>query len=395
MRRIKNFDELAQSKGRRDLLEIIEAGYEAIDNASVVRKSIRVIGTTLHIEGKEFNLDEYDRISVIGFGKGSGLASSTLVEVMEGKVNRGVVIDRSKLPDCPPLTIHVGSHPIPSLVNLEATKDIVALTRGLTEKDLVLVIVTGGGSSLLCYPESECQEGKRLYRAFLPTGATIHDINLVRKHISKIKGGGLAKLLYPARVLGLIFSDVLGNDGSKEVASGPTYKDESTIDDAQTVLNKYAITEQFKLSETPKEDKWFANVTNILLVSNAHALLAMANKANELGLNPVIIEEPIYSFSDEALVALRSHSLPSSVVLAGGEIRLQVSDHHTPGGRCAYFGEHVRKALLANQIFAAVASDGTDNGPEAGVIVEGDKVDNIHTGELPSNVADLYLLYTS
>lgn len=416
---IKNTEELARSKEREDALSIIESGYAAIDNRAVIERSVVIKGNTLHISGQEINMNEYERMHIIAFGKGSGEAALSLMERLDGRVKSGVVIDKVKL-ECAPLRCFVGTHPIPSKENLQASEQLIKMAEHLSEKDLVLVVVTGGGSSLLNYPESESDQGARLYNAFLKVGATIHDMNLVRKHISSVKGGGLAKLLYPARVVGLIFSDVLG-DNASEVASGPTYPDKSTIEDAQNILAKWGIPDKFDLVETPKESKWFEKVTNLVLISNMHALHAMRDKAEELGYKAIVVEEPLYNFADETLISLRAHAEPGSVVLGGGEIRMIIKHAGGRGGRCGYLSLHALHSIRDGQIFSAVASDGTDNGTVAGAIVDSHTIDqvrekgiNVHesiinfdpmsvfektgdlieTGQLKSNVSDLYILLT-
>ena len=121
----------------------------------------------------------------------------------------GIVIDKEPN-TCEMIKVYRGTHPRPSLENFDVSKDIVALAENSNEKDLVIVIVSGGGSALLCWPEAECLRGQELYDAFLKSGETIKELNTVRKHISLVKGGGLAKILFPATVIGLIFSDIPG-----------------------------------------------------------------------------------------------------------------------------------------------------------------------------------------
>src|SRR4029077_11513918 len=129
----------------------------------------------------------------------------------------GVVIGTGPA-NCRRVQTFQGSHPLPSEENVRASQHIVELSERLETDDLVLVIVSGGGSSLLCWPPSECEQGQRLYRDFLATGGPIVELNTVRKHLSALKGGGLAKMLHPATVIGLIFSDVPG-DHFESVAS--------------------------------------------------------------------------------------------------------------------------------------------------------------------------------
>ena len=141
---------------------------------------------------------------------------------------------------CERLQTFQGTHPLPSAENVRASGKIVQLAKQMTENDLVLVIVSGGGSALMCWPQSECEQGRRLYQNFLRAGGSIVELNTVRRHLSALKGGGLAAMLYPATVVGLIFSDVPG-DNPQAVASGPTYRDETTVEDARRILGKYGL----------------------------------------------------------------------------------------------------------------------------------------------------------
>ena len=258
---IKNFDELATTPNRKIALEIMEAGLDAINTERVVLSSVSIVGNILFVRGKPFNLTEYKKIKVVGFGKSSCEAALALEKVLGPKIERGAVIGLNKAP-CKYIETFAGAHPIPSEINGEAGKKIYEIINESSEEDLIIVLVSGGGSALLCYPESECAEGAELYDSFLKSGKTIAEMNTVRKHLSLLKGGGLAKLAYPATIIGLIFSDIPGNDFDN-VASGPTYKDNTTVADAQKIITENNLG-KFNLIETPKEDKYFDNVYNFV-----------------------------------------------------------------------------------------------------------------------------------
>lgn len=413
---IKNFEQLAITKERKDALEIIEAGLSAIDTKKAIHDNIRLDGDTLAVSGNKIDLKKYKSIKVIGFGKVSCIAAAALEEVLGDKIKEGVVIDINR-GTCSIIQTYHGTHPRPSFENVEATKHIVELSRGISADDLVLVIISGGGSSLLCYPESECFDNDRLYQDFLSTGAPIQELNLVRKHLSLLKGGGLAKMFYPAKIVGLIFCDVPG-DHSDLVASGPTFKDSSTAAEAAAVLDKYNIRDHYVLTETPKEDIFFENVTNVTLVSNELALMAMKAKSEELGYSTKIISSEIYDDMDSAVAKLQNES-GADVVLAGGEPSLIIKTPGGSGGRNQYLSLKALKTIKENELVISLASDGIDNGPMAGAIADvltkgmtvsaGLDVDdhiskydaqtffekvgaNIFTGQTGSNVSDLMLL---
>jgi glycerate-2-kinase len=367
---IQNLKELATTPGRAAALAIAGAGLNAIDTERAVTTAVTLTnnGAGLKIKELEIDLSKFKSIHIVGFGKASCVAAGSLVAVLREKVKDGVVIDVKDV-KCEPITNFVGTHPEPSEQNLLATEHIVTLAKGIMADDLVLVVVSGGGSSLLCWPASECAQGKKLYDDFLRTGGDIGELNTVRKHLSALKGGGLAKLLYPATVVGLIFCDVPG-DHIEEVASGPTFKDASTVADAQAVLDKYHLT-GFDLTETPKEDIFFEKVHNILLVSNGEALRAMAEEAVRQGYKANIVSSEIYDGPEAAVGLLKNHAGTHEVALGGGEVKMVVSGTPGLGGRCSHLALTAVPLIGDNDIFVAIASDGVDNSDSAGTIVDG------------------------
>ena len=283
---IKNFDELAITENRRLALEIAEAGLTAIGTEDVILNSIKLENNILTIQDKSFDLNNFKKIKVIGFGKCSGNAALALEKVLGDKIDMGAIVGLHKV-DCKYIESFIGTHPRPTEMNITAGKRIYEIVKDSNEEDLIIVLVSGGGSALLSYPESEVAQGAKLYENALKSGQTINETNTVRKHLSLLKGGGLAKVAYPATVIGIIFSDVPG-DNFSEVASGATYKDESTIADTQKIIDEYNLGE-YELIETPKEDKYFEKVHNFVLVSNKTAVEAMDKKAQELGFKTKIV----------------------------------------------------------------------------------------------------------
>jgi len=364
---IKNLDELEKNSNWKPALEIVKAGLSAIETKKVVENLVKLDGETLKIKDLEINLSKFKRIKVIGFGKASSEAGLALEKVLGSKISGGAVID-IKSAECSYIENLIGTHPHPSIQNVSATKRIIELAEDSNEDDLVLVIVSGGGSALLCWPEAECAQGESLYSQFLKVGGTIEELNVVRKHLSALKGGGLAKMLYPAKVVGLIFCDIPG-DSIEEVASGPTFKDKTTQKDAEVILEKYRLT-GFELNQTPKEDKYFEKVTNISLVSNIDALNAMSRKAEEFGLKAEIISAEIYDLPEVTINNFENHLSENKVVFGGGEIRLLVEGNEGSGGRCVQLALAVLPQLKEGDVFVAIASDGLDNSDRAGAIVD-------------------------
>lgn len=365
MQWIRNFQELATTPERETVLNLIETGYNAINTDSVIQKALTVSNGILHINGRTFTLADYEHIYVVGFGKASCKAALSLEKILGDYINSGIAIGLTPVA-CERIQTFGGTHPLPTVENVQLSEKIMELSKNATEKDLVIVIVSGGGSALLCWPMDECRQAEKLYTEFLPTGGNILELNTVRKHISQLKGGGLAKLLYPAQVIGLVFSDVPG-DHFPEIASGPTYKDTTTIADAQAILDKYKLT-GYNLSETPKEDKYFERVINIPLVSNQHVLDAIKAHADTLGLHTVVVSNELYDDPLKAISTLQEKAKPGTVVLAAGEPKVVVTVTNGTGGRCQRVGLVALPLLQPDDTFAAIASDGLDNGPGAGII---------------------------
>ena len=224
--RITNFDELNTGALREKALTIAESAYAAIDTDAAIRAKISFEGMTLVVDGRSYDLSWFRRIRVIGFGKVSCAAAMTIESLLRGHITSGVVID-VRPGVCDVIEIAQGTHPKPSPENLAVSKRVVDMAQDSDERDLVIVIVSGGGSSLLCWPAEECTLSMRLYDDLLKTGATIEEMNTVRKHISDVKGGGLAKMLHPATVVGLVCGASLattrsaganGNDGTPRKA---------------------------------------------------------------------------------------------------------------------------------------------------------------------------------
>lgn len=366
---IVNFTALATTSLRRDALSIAEAAYDAIDTREVIAKNCHLDDAVLSIAGQTYNLDAYEHVYLIGFGKASCTAISKLEGILEHQVTDGVVIDKSP-GVCQTVKVYQGAHPLPSPQNVEFSSKVTDIAINATENDLVIVVASGGGSSLLCWPLSECEQGNKLYQAFLSTGGSITELNTLRKHISSVKGGGLAKLLYPATVVALVFSDVPG-DRYDEVASGPTYKDSSTIADAEAILAKYNITETFEFIETPKEDIYFEKVTNIPLVSNTHAVEGMKEKAEALGYKTIVVSTEEYREASVVLEDMKNHLAPKTAVLLAGEPSVVVTKPGDKGGRNEYAAAKALVMIKPNQVCIPFASDGIDNKSDAaGAIID-------------------------
>lgn len=376
--RIKNFESLATSELRKQCLRILESGLDAIDTEKVTEKQIAYDAKKdiLYVMGQEFLLSKFKHVVVVGAGKIAAIAAKVVEHKLGQRLSGGLVIDIVPV-NFSILESRVGTHPLPSSANTQATDEIIAMVEKLTEEDLVIAIIGGGGSSLLCGPKTvTLEEERNIIQALMDAGSSISEMNTVRKHLSKVKGGGLAKLAYPATVVGLIFSDVPGNTLS-EVASGPTVLDNTTMHDAMAVLNKYNILDRCKmdhcgLTETPKEDIYFKNVHNFLFCSSLTALKAMQDKASDLGLKPKIWQSAFSGEASEIAKEITSTIQPGQCWLAGGEsvVTIKPNSFKGSGGRNQELALAALISLPEDTVFATLASDGRDNSDVAGAIVD-------------------------
>lgn len=375
--KIQNFQQLAVSDGRRALLAIADAGLEAIDTTAAMRELLRVQGNVLVIGNETANLADVGKLVFIAVGKCAAEAATAAEATLGDRITRGVVVDVKVCPESKRLKTFCGTHPLPSDENLRATEAIVAALTGLTERDLVVFVISGGGSTLLFLPEDKTDRDEaRIVTALMDAGATIEETNIVRKHLSLARGGYLAKYAYPARVVSLIFSDVPANDISF-IASGPTVKDVTTVDDAAAVLAKLHILqtcnmEKCGLIETPKEDKYFERVRNVLAVSNVRALEAMKQSAEGLGFRAEIRGSALTGEASVVgrMVAEALHAAPAKTVLLwGGETTVTVHGKGR-GGRNLEVSASALRFVRDGEEILSLASDGHDNGPYAGAICD-------------------------
>ncbi len=308
------------------------------------------------------------RTVIIGAGKASGAMAKALEDAWDGPLD-GVVVTRYgyRLPT-ERLEVVEAAHPVPDAAGREAARRIFKAVQGLTEDDLVLALISGGGSALLAAPAEgiSLEDKQAVNKALLASGATISEMNTVRKHLSAIKGGRLARAAYPAKVVALMISDVPGDDASI-IASGPTVPDPSTNADAIAIVEKYgidlppAVRQVLEtIEETPKSgDKCFDKVENVMIATPQASLEAAAAVARDAGVTPVILGDSIEGESrDVGLVhagiarqcAMRGQPIePPCVLISGGETTITLKGDGKGGPNTEF--------LLA----LAIALDGMEN----------------------------------
>lgn len=377
MQKIKNSVELCKSDIRKVALDIAEAGLQAIDTTEAIKENVVLGPETLTIKGHIFYLKDIERIFVVGIGKCSLDSAKALEDILGDKIYKGMVIDVKSDNSLKYIKSSEGDHPFPTDRNVDLTGQMISILHEVTEKDLVIAIVSGGGSTLLCQPLNfTCQDEKEVLDCLFHGGATIQEINTLRKHLSLARGGFLAKHAHPARLVALVFSDVVDNE-LEYIASGPTILDTTTVEDAKAIAEKYFITEkcgfnQEHLIETPKEEENFKNVTNILLVSNISALEAMKSKAEALGYVASICSSSLTgeaSVVGTEIVSKIHDTQPKTVHLYGGETIVRIKGTGK-GGRNQELALGGLRGLNENECILAIASDGRDNGDVAGAICD-------------------------
>ncbi len=419
---IKNFAQLATTPLRRTALEIIEAGFEAIRTKDVIAQQVKLEGSLLKIKDQTFNLDLYSHLYVFGAGKGSFDAVAALEEVLKERITYGVVVD-VRGGHLKRVGTVVGTHPDPSQANVEATKLIMKMVQEAPKTSLILFVLTGGGSALLTAPfEINFRSKAKIIESLMKANADIYELNVVRKHLSLVKGGRLAQLAYPTQVAALIFSDVPGNDTST-IASGPTSLDMTTNEDAAAVLKKRGVWDQLSLealefSETPKDPKYFEKVKNIVLQDPSSVAFAMQDKAKKLGWPSRIYSTDLQGEAGNLGIILLSSAKKGEILLACGESTVKVTGQGV-GGRNQHLVLSCLRNLKPNQVLVAAASDGHDHSDSAGAIADEHSFhravqvgldpdeflkradsfeffqrlgDSLQTGLLESNVSDFYLV---
>lgn len=385
---IENEDALAESPRHEIALSAIRAGIEASHPETVVPELLSVSGDTLSVGEDEYDLTDFERVVVLGGGNGAGRLAAALESLLGDSIDDGLVVT-----DDPAATRRVevreGTHPLPSPENREATTELLERAHGLGQRDLALVALTGGGSALLCQPVTDLsvESYRDLTATLVQSGATIDEINAVRKHLSQVKGGRLAAALAPATVCSLILSDVVGNR-LDVIASGPTTPDPTTYEDALAVLDEHDIDAPAPArkilaagatgdrSETPVEgDAAFDRVETNVLADNRTALDAAAEVCSDAGYLPLILSSQIEGEASEVgtvhagIVAECADSgtpiATPAAVLSGGETTVTVSGTGDGGPN----QEFVLGASLglddSDALVAAVDTDGIDGTTDA------------------------------
>jgi len=405
--RIKNKRQLIENaqtpllrKARTLALQSLEHALNAADPKKLLKIKIQLKNSNLHADTCTFNLKNYRNVYVVGGGKAGGAMAEGIEEFLGKRITDGFVnVPHGDRHRTSIIKLHGASHPVPDEAGVEGTRRMMEIAEQAEKDDLIICLISGGGSSLMLMPRDgvSLADKRELTAALLKSGARIDEINVVRKHVSAFKGGWLAKKAYPATVLNLVLSDVVG-DPLEFIASGPTAPDSSTFVDARKILEKYCLWknapasvrrvlldgENGLIAETPKiGDPVFEKVYSVILGNSRTAAEAACQFLKSKGLNTLLLTSTLEgearhvgtvlaSVANEIIATSNPVARPAAVVVAG-ETTVTVVGKGV-GGRNQ---ELVLSAALKlhdsdGVVIASLSTDGVD-GPTnaAGAIVDG------------------------
>lgn len=384
-----------------DAITIFKSGIKAVEPGAAIKKYCKIKRSRLYIGSKEYNLKKFENIYVVGAGKAAAPMAAAIEDLFGNDITKGIVIVKyGHVTKLQKIKLIEAGHPVPDAQGQNGANKILNIVKEAGEKDLVICLISGGGSALLPLPVDQISlvDKQNTITELLSCGASIHEINTIRKHLSKIKGGRLAQDASPATLITLILSDVVGDD-MDVIASGPTVPDKSTFDDCMRIIQKYAIERKLpetvvnhikhgvseKIGETPGHtDAVFENTQNVIIGSNMEALIASKKESEKLGYNTKIISAKIQgeaktvAFEHTAIakkILEAGHPIkPPACVLSGGETTVTVTGAGK-GGRNQEFA--LASVMdISNKNSIAILSCGTDGNDgdtdAAGAIADSD-----------------------
>ena len=373
---------------RRQALQIFQAALKASDPVEAVLRHVRRQGEVLVAGRHRYNLKTFRNVYVIGAGKASAQMARAVERLLGRRITTGLV----NVPHAVKLRrieCQEAGHPIPDRRGLAGARRIAGIASQAGPDDLVVFLISGGASALLPLPAPgiTLAQKQKITRSLLECGATIHEINCVRKHISAIKGGQLARLAYPATLLTLVLSDVIG-DNLDAIGSGPTVPDRTTLAEARAICAKYRIAVELPdTEETPKfGDRIFAKSHHVLVGSNALAVDAAAEEARKLGFHTLVLSTFLEGEAREtakvhAAIAkeIRTSNRPlkaPACVISGGETTVTVRGQGL-GGRNQEFALAAALAIegARDTVILSGGTDGIDGPTDAaGAIADGTSI---------------------
>lgn len=384
-------------------MELVRTALSAVDPYMAVRRALHLEGSMLRVSDRVYDLSRYRRVIVVGGGKAAAPMAAAVEDTLAERVSVGLVnVKYGHVAPTKTIEVNESGHPIPDERGLQGATRMAQLLASADSSDLVICLISGGGSALMALPAEgiTLADKQGLTDLLLRCGATIDEMNAVRKHMSRSKGGGWARLAQPAEVISLILSDVVSSP-LDVISSGPTAPDTSTYADAWWVLEKYGLLDlvspsvlkrlkdgrEGKVEETPgPEDAVFATVNNVLVGSNEIAARAALSRAAEMGFNTLLLSTYVQGEAREVarvMAAVAKEVLHSgspvarpACIVAGGETTVTIRG----GGKGGRNQELALAAAveiegLEDVVVVAAATDGND-GPTsaAGAIASGTTV---------------------
>ncbi len=371
-----------------------------MDASRLIRDRVHLEGEVLRIGKEGIPLDRYNHIHVMGIGKAAAHMAAPLEDILGERITGGLVIVKYGY-GTPLQSIRVreAGHPLPDVKGVQATEEVVGMISACGEEDLILFLISGGGSSLFVLPaEGLTLEDKiQTHDLLLDSGATIDEINTVRKSLSAVKNGKLIPMAQPAMLVGLVLSDVIG-DQLSTISSGPTVPHQGTNVNPLEIIDRYGLTgrltgnvrsylenrpETSRLPDDSPSQVTSHGVKNLLIGNNEILLEHAVKKAEQLGYATCVATSSLQGEAREEAARLSSMAIKikkgeSSIrspacLIAGGETTVTVK-HKGTGGRCQEFALAAAISLEGEQIVAlAAGTDGTDGPTDAaGAIVDGD-----------------------
>ncbi len=379
---------------KNEILEVLGAAFSSVDPVRAVKNSVEYTDSHLKIVDAEIPIDKDTRILVWGLGKASQAMAVGLKEVLGNAIKTGAVITKHasrKLEDrlCPEIETFEGSHPIPSDKSIHAAESALERMGKLSEKDLVIALISGGGSALAVLPKKgiTLDDYRRMTQLLLDCGASIQEINTIRKQIDRIKGGGLLGILYPAQVVSLILSDVV-DDPLDVIASGPTVPSTQTKKDAFAVIKKYELDSKvpknipslLKSEENTSNCVYTNIIKNILVGNNKIATSNAKLMAESLGFQAEVVSTTLQGeareLGEKLGKELRDHLKSGNkrkCWIYGGETTVTIHGKGKGGRNQEFILAAAQEiARLEGGCILSIATDGEDGPTDAaGAIADG------------------------
>ncbi len=390
-----------QGQRRRQIVQVLQAALDAVDPAAAVKRFVRREGERLIVDGRSYDLAAVGRVLVVGAGKADAPMAQAIEELLGDRIGDGAInVKYEHTLPTKTIALTEAGHPIPDEAGVAGSRRIADLLAQAGEDDLVLCLISGGGSALMTLPVEgvTLDDMQALTDALLRAGATIVEINAIRKHLDQLKGGKLARLAAPAQVIALILSDVVGNP-LDSIASGPTVPDTTTFADAWELLRRYGLLGKIPASieaylrrgvEGEIEDNpgagssVFRRTQNVIVASNDLAAEAAQQAAAALGLHTLLLSTYVEGEAREVAKVfaaigkeIRASGRPlarPACVIAGGETTVTLRGRGK-GGRNQEMALAAALAIqgLDDVAVVCLATDGTDGPTDAsGALAEGD-----------------------